>query len=729
MQALESSRNAASARSEHLTELKFSEFSLTPELHHGIADAGFTFCTPIQSKTLPLALTGRDVAGQAQTGTGKTAAYLIALYQYLLTHDPLDAAQPGPRALIVAPTRELAVQIHSDAALLAAHLPFKLGLAFGGTDYDKQRQQLSEGVDVLIGTPGRLIDFFKQGVFGLSRVQVAVLDEADRMFDLGFLRDIRYILRRLPPPSQRLNLLFSATLSYRVLELAYEHMNDPELVRIEPDKLTVDRVRQLIYFPSNEDKLPLLVTLLREMDAKRTMVFVNRRRGAEYLREALERNGIQAEALSGDVPQRKRLKLMRDFLAGDLPVLIATDVASRGLHIPDVSHVFNYDLPQDSEDYVHRVGRTARAGASGDAISFGCEDYVVSLPDIERYIGRKIEVGSYDHTQLVDVTLPVASRPKRAERYDGRGGREERSSRRGPPPRRRDRDADRGARHESVSADSGTSEGSAPVQSEGTVDRTQPDGEQRERNDGPRRERGDGERRRRRRGKRPGRSGASAGAERAADGAKPSVEPDSGRQDTHAAAERESAADSAHTPSDSTVSTAEAAADASQHATDAPQQKKRRRRRGKRRSKGRSDLHGGAHGGGNGGAPADDRDAPADVGAGSGADVGARSGTSQAPASREHAEREHDGEASRERNRRPRRSRPRAGTAPRTAPAAEEPRSGPDERRHAPAEPRSTPPEPRRAPAEAHGERGSERDGSAGQQQGLLARLWAAIRR
>ncbi|HEX6996005.1 MAG TPA: DEAD/DEAH box helicase [Gammaproteobacteria bacterium] len=429
-----------------MTELKFSEFSLAPELHRGIEDAGFTYCTPIQSKALPIALAGRDVAGQAQTGTGKTAAYLIALFQYLLTHEPLDDQKPGPRALILAPTRELAVQIHSDATLLGKHLPYKLGLAFGGTDYEKQKRQLSEGVDVLIGTPGRLIDFFKQGVFGLRRVQVAVLDEADRMFDLGFLRDIRYILRRLPPAPQRLNLLFSATLSYRVLELAYEHMNDPELIRIEPDKLTVDRVRQVIYFPSNEEKLPLLVTLLREMDAKRTMVFVNTRRGAEYLRDALEQNGIQAAALSGDVPQRKRLKLLRDFQAGELPVLIATDVASRGLHVPDVSHVFNYDLPQDPEDYVHRVGRTARAGASGDAISFGCEDYVVSLPDIEAYIGRKIDVATFDHEKLVKVSVP--QRTRRSERRDGRGERRDgRGERRDGRGERRDgRDERRDAR-------------------------------------------------------------------------------------------------------------------------------------------------------------------------------------------------------------------------------------------------------------------------------------------
>ena len=207
------------------------------------------------------------------------------------------------------------------------------------------------------------------------------------MFDLGFIADIRYILRRLPAPDQRLNMLFSATLSQRVLELAYEHMNDPTLVRIEPDKMTVDSVRQVIYYPSNDEKPRLLVGLLKHMDPRRSMVFVNTRRAAEDIENLLRANGINAEAISGDVPQRKRLRMLRDFHEGTLAVLIGTDVASRGLHIPDVSHVFNYDLPQDPEDYVHRIGRTARAGAEGDAISFGCEDYVISLPDIEATSG------------------------------------------------------------------------------------------------------------------------------------------------------------------------------------------------------------------------------------------------------------------------------------------------------------------------------------------------------
>jgi ATP-dependent RNA helicase RhlB len=257
-------------------------------------------------------------------------------------------------------------------------------------DYDKQRRQLGEGVDVLIGTPGRLIDYFKQRVFDMKHAQVMVLDEADRMFDLGFIADIRFILRRLPPPERRQSMLFSATLSYRVLELAYEHMNNPELVRIEPDKMTVDRVRQLMYFPAMDEKVPLLIGLLRQAEARRTLIFVNTKRMAERLESVLGANGFHAQALSGDVPQKKRLKFLRDFHNGDLAVLIATDVASRGLHIPDVSHVFNFDLPQDAADYVHRIGRTARAGAEGDAISFACEEFAVSLPEIEAYIGHKI---------------------------------------------------------------------------------------------------------------------------------------------------------------------------------------------------------------------------------------------------------------------------------------------------------------------------------------------------
>ncbi len=375
----------------HLSDLTFSSLGLLPTVMQGIEEAGFSRCTPIQAQTLPIALTGKDVAGQAQTGTGKTAAFLVAAFQNLLTKPaPATRSKTGVRAIMIAPTRELAVQIFNDAEVLGRYTGLKIAVVFGGVDYEKQRRELEQGVDVLIGTPGRVIDYFKQHVFDLRSAQVVVLDEADRMFDLGFIADIRYILRRLPAAEERQSMLFSATLSQRVLELAYEHMSNPELIQIEPEKITADRVRQTIYYPAMPEKMPLLLGLLRRYDAKRTMVFVNTKRMAERLEDVLRANGINAQALSGDVPQNKRLRFLADFHAGDLAVLIATDVASRGLHIPEVSHVFNYDLPQDAADYVHRIGRTARAGASGDAISFACEEYAVSLPDVEKYIGRKI---------------------------------------------------------------------------------------------------------------------------------------------------------------------------------------------------------------------------------------------------------------------------------------------------------------------------------------------------
>jgi ATP-dependent RNA helicase RhlB len=424
----------------HLSDLRFSSLDLETSLQQGIAKAGFEFCTPIQASTLPIALDGRDVAGQAQTGTGKTAAFLIAAYQRVLTQSGSktdadnDSKKVGqPQIFILAPTRELAVQIAKDAEELGKHTGLRIALAFGGTGYEQQRRTIAAGIDLLIGTPGRIIDYFKQGVFKLDEVQVAVLDEADRMFDLGFIKDIRYLLRRLPRPDKRLNMLFSATLSQRVMELAYEHMNEPELIRVQPDKITADRVRQAIFFPSNEEKIPLLVGLIREIGESRIMVFVNTKREAERIQAYLQGNDIDANAISGDVPQNKRLNMLMRFQTGELPVLIGTDVASRGLHIPDVQYIINYDLPQDREDYVHRIGRTARAGAAGNAISFGCETYVATLPDIEDYIGHKIPVANYDPTLLPELKKPKP-RPKKDRRGPPRrksGGSKQR------PPRRK----------------------------------------------------------------------------------------------------------------------------------------------------------------------------------------------------------------------------------------------------------------------------------------------------
>src|SRR5947209_14357808 len=416
----------------------FQSLGLAPALMAGIREAGFTHCTPIQAQTLPIALAGRDVAGQAQTGTGKTAAFLVALYHALLTRPaPASRGPTSIRALVVAPSRELAVQIHHDAEILGRHTGFKHAVVYGGIDYEKQRRQLEEGVDVLIGTPGRLIDYLKQRVYDMRHAQVLVLDEADRMFDLGFIADIRFILRRLPHPERRQSMLFSATLSQRVLELAYEHMNNPVAVRIEPDKMTVDQVRQLMYYPSMEEKVPLLIGLLHQSEAVRTMVFVNTKRTAERLESTLKANGFNAQALSGDVPQNKRLRFLRDFHDGKLAVLIATDVASRGLHIPDVSHVFNFDLPQDAPDYVHRIGRTARAGAEGDAISFACEDFAVALPEIESYIGHKIPATPITPDLLATSVAEAHAAPlSRRPRHQAQGSRRPSHGQAGRPARK-----------------------------------------------------------------------------------------------------------------------------------------------------------------------------------------------------------------------------------------------------------------------------------------------------
>ncbi|NLA68596.1 MAG: ATP-dependent RNA helicase RhlB [Gammaproteobacteria bacterium] len=375
-----------------LTDVTFSSFDLHPRLQAGLETAGFTRCTPIQALALPVALPGGDVAGQAQTGTGKTLAFLVAVINRLLTRPALAERKPeDPRALILAPTRELAIQIHKDAMKFGPGLGLRFALVYGGVDYDKQRQLLQEGVDVIIATPGRLIDYVKQHkVVSLHACEVCVLDEADRMFDLGFIKDIRFLLRRMPVRTERQTLLFSATLSHRVLELAYEHMNEPQKLVVETETITAARVRQKLYYPADEEKLPLLLGLLSRGEGARTMVFVNTKVFVERVARALERAGYRVGVLSGDVPQKKRESLLKKFQAGQLEILVATDVAARGLHIDGVKYVYNYDLPFDAEDYVHRIGRTARLGEEGDAISFACERYAIGLPDIEAYIEQKI---------------------------------------------------------------------------------------------------------------------------------------------------------------------------------------------------------------------------------------------------------------------------------------------------------------------------------------------------
>ena len=423
----------------HLTDKRFTDFDLHESLQTGLNEAGFEFCTPIQAETLPHALAGKDVAGQAQTGTGKTIAFLLATYQRLLVMEPdPDRKLNQPLVLMLAPTRELAIQIEKDAEVIGRHTGLKLGLVYGGTGYDSQRKMLEQGVDILIGTPGRLIDYFKQGLFKLDRLQVLVLDEADRMFDMGFIKDIRFLLHRMPPPEQRLGLLFSATLTLRVEELGYEHLNEPVEVKIETENVTADKVTEAVYHPSNEEKIPLLIGLLRQHEPRRTMIFINTKWVAEKIHAWLLGNGFRAGVISGDVPQKKRERLLQDFKDDKVDILVATDVAARGLHIPAVSHVFNYDLPQDAEDYVHRIGRTARAGATGDAISFACEDTAYHLMDIEEYIGHKIPLEQIKPELTVRPEPPArveSNRPGRQGDNRRPGGR---SDNRKPSSRRDD---------------------------------------------------------------------------------------------------------------------------------------------------------------------------------------------------------------------------------------------------------------------------------------------------
>ena len=417
----------------HLTEQKFSDFALHPLVLEALEKKGFHNCTPIQALALPLTLSGRDVAGQAQTGTGKTLAFLASTFHYLLTHPAKQDRQTNqPRALIMAPTRELAVQIHSDAEALSQSTGLKLGLAYGGDGYDKQLKVLESGVDILIGTTGRLIDYTKQNYVDLGAMQVVVLDEADRMYDLGFIKDIRWLLRRMPAADQRLNMLFSATLSYRVRELAFEQMNNAEYVEVEPEQKTGHRIKEELFYPSNEEKMRLLQTLIEEEWPDRTIIFANTKHRCEDIWGHLAADGHRVGLLTGDVAQKKRLRILDDFTKGNLDILVATDVAARGLHIPAVTHVFNYDLPDDCEDYVHRIGRTGRAGASGHSISLACEEYALNLPAIETYIDHSIPVSKYNSDALL-TDLPA---PKRLSRpRGGNGPRRNSAPRRGGAPR------------------------------------------------------------------------------------------------------------------------------------------------------------------------------------------------------------------------------------------------------------------------------------------------------
>ncbi len=424
-----------------LTQTRFSAFDLHPSLIQGLEDSGFTRCTPIQAETLPISLAGRDVAGQAQTGTGKTAAFLVTVFHRLTAEAKPE--RTTPRALIVAPTRELAQQTYEEALNIGRHLDLKVAQVVGGVDYDKQVEALKAGVDIVVCTPGRIIDYIKQGVFKTAGIRIVVIDEADRLFDLGFTQDMRFILKRLPSYEKRQSMLFSATLSYRVMELTYEYMNLPEFVSVTPPDIAVEGITQELYHVGEDQKLPLLLGLLKREPWERILIFVNTKVGVEWLTRKLKGNGLPAEMITGDLPQKKRFQLMDGYKSGRIKILVATDVASRGIHVEDISHVINYDLPQDAENYVHRIGRTARAGKQGKAISLACERYVLHLEPVEALLGAKIPVVWPENDWYVEdkagpVTIESHARGKRNGKPRG-GRRAERPKNGAPAPRVREK--------------------------------------------------------------------------------------------------------------------------------------------------------------------------------------------------------------------------------------------------------------------------------------------------
>ena len=394
---------------------RFEDFGLAPELMQAIAAENFRYCTPIQAEILPHTLAGKDAAGQAQTGTGKTAAFLLTIMQHALKN-PLAVRKPGtPRALVLAPTRELVMQIHKDALVLGRFAGFKSVAVFGGMDHEKQKRQLyDQTVDLVAATPGRLIDFLRGRVVDLSQVEVLVLDEADRMLDMGFIPDVRRIIHQTPARDRRQTLLFSATLSKEVMRLASQWMRDFVKIDIEPEHRAVDTVEQKIYVVTRREKINILMHLLQSPEAERVLIFRNRRDSTNRLFERLTRAGIRCAQLSGDVAQEKRVRILEDFREGKLKVVVATDVAGRGIHVAGISHVVNYDIPEHAEDFVHRIGRTGRAGVSGEAITFADEESGFMLPVIEEYIGRPLTYIHPDDALRKPPTRGAVVHPKPA---------------------------------------------------------------------------------------------------------------------------------------------------------------------------------------------------------------------------------------------------------------------------------------------------------------------------
>ena len=394
---------------------------------HAIHDLGFKYCTPIQAEALPVALKDKDLMGQAQTGTGKTAAFLIAMLSHFHRH-PTSKERPNgtPRALILAPTRELVIQIEKDARALSPYIASHVLAVYGGTDLKRQRDALTDHqVDVVVATPGRLLQFCRERVVNLRQVDHLVIDEADRMLDMGFIPDVRSIVRMMPPKDKRQTLLFSATLSDTVMNLSAEWLTEPEKVIVEPEQVTVDTVNQVVYLVPKQHKNALLYNVIKNLKVERALVFVNRRDATERVYDILKALDINCAILSGAVPQNKRTRILEDFRANKLPVMIATDVAGRGIHIEGLDFVINYDIPYEAEEYVHRIGRTGRAGKKGTSITFACEEESFTLADIEEYIGRALPCEHPDDSwfEMPDVEI----RPRRRSGGGGRGGDRRRS--------------------------------------------------------------------------------------------------------------------------------------------------------------------------------------------------------------------------------------------------------------------------------------------------------------
>jgi ATP-dependent RNA helicase RhlB len=405
--------------------MEFSTLALHSDLKRGLAEAGFVSAMPVQEQVIANAFSGRDLYVQSQTGTGKTLAYLIVIMQRLIS----EPALTGLKALIMVPTRELAVQVEDEAKLLGKHLPFKTGAFYGGVGYGVQQQSLRDAAQIMVGTPGRVLDLNASGYMNLMNIAFLVLDEADRMFDMGFYPDLRKLVKVVPSADRRQTMLFSATLNTYVRNLAYEYTKEPVEIEIEPEHITVNEIEQILYHVPSTNKMRLLLGILRRENPESAIIFCNTKRYTETIAKRLHENGIRCEFISGDLPQQKRLSIIDDLKAGKLRFLVATDVAARGLDIEGLALVVNYDLPAETENYVHRIGRTGRAGKTGKAVSFASEQDVYELADIEKYLGNKIP-------------SRIASENLYGEDSSGRGPsrqRERERSRQREQPRQRER--------------------------------------------------------------------------------------------------------------------------------------------------------------------------------------------------------------------------------------------------------------------------------------------------